>query len=81
MKPALTAEEWNEHADGWTVIALTDTSHGWHHKAAALCLHQQTFGFTWEDVELLEEIATRADFNGHDLVARIAALLSPRQTP
>lgn len=30
---------------------------GSHHAVAALCLHEQPFGFTWEDVEALHELA------------------------
>lgn len=53
---------------------------------AALCLHGQPFGFTWEDVDMVRD----ADVNGYldrsaaerryrDLAERIAALLPPRE--
>jgi hypothetical protein len=55
--------------------------------AAALALHDQPFGFTWEDVDLLRGVA--GDYEGrgglfpagvalNGLGARIAALLPPR---
>jgi hypothetical protein len=48
------------------------------HGAAALCLHGQPFGFTWEDVRLLERLRGRTDEDedaiGH-LTDRIEALL------
>jgi len=56
------------------------------HALAALCLHGQPFGFTWEDVDLLQEAAIKGrsvtdgpdpDFWG--LADRIEALLPPRK--
>ena len=40
--------------------------------AAALALHGQPFGFTWEDVERCRDLGL------NDLADRIAALLPPR---
>lgn len=48
------------------------------HALAALCLHGQPFGFTWEDVRVLRE-----QFHVNllqDLADRIAALLPPEET-
>lgn len=53
IEPALTAEEWARiipsNKDGiWGSGYLTvEDKHG----MAAHCLHDQPFGFTWEDVE------------------------------
>ena len=41
---------------------------------AALALHGQTFGFTWADVDALEECGSAANL----IADRIAALLPPR---
>lgn len=57
-------------------------------KIAALCLHDQAFGFTWEDVDLLcyaaglvEDHESTGDIRAErcaDLADRIGALLAPR---
>lgn len=62
--------------------------------AAALCLHGQPFGFTWEDVDRLREFARDDEANdrvgdqcfgqefqrwARELADRIAALLPPRE--
>ena len=52
------------------------------HGTAALCLHGQTYGFTWEDVETLREIAEVSQFPREvhicaSLANRIEALLPP----
>lgn len=54
------------------------------HKVAALCLHGQPFGFTREDVNLLNAVLTRGPDLGEPeriaaLAARIAALLPPEE--
>ena len=64
------------------------------HALAALALHGQPFGFTWEDVDALRYMAEREIYAdkygeqganaeyGHELnriAGRIAALLPPRQ--
>ena len=43
------------------------------HGLAALCLYGQPFGFTWDDVAMLE------DLDRPDLASRIAALLPPKR--
>ena len=57
MKPALTAEQWvgvippdkdGIWGSGYLVVEEK-------HHMAAVCLHEQSFGFTREDVELLRE--------------------------
>ena len=56
MKPALTREEWEialermKTHDRLDVVWYESKSH---HSCAALCLFEQPFGFTWEDVERL----------------------------
>lgn len=73
--------------DGWeTALPSSDV---WH-ALAALCLHGQPYGFTWEDVDILRREAGFADDehrNGFhpetearllSLADRIAALLPPR---
>lgn len=55
------------------------------HALAALCLHEQPFGFTRNDVRLLNALVCtdRAWMNARkeilDLIARIEALLPPEQ--
>ena len=57
------------------------------HALAALALHGQPFGFTWDDVDDLREIAPGFHHRGDgqverallDLADRIAALLPPRE--
>lgn len=57
------------------------------HAAAALCLHEQAFGFTWDDVDALRRAAEYEEsqwgtrqFEGlGNLADRIAALLPPRE--
>lgn len=54
------------------------------HALAALCLHEQPFGFTWEDVDLLsysdlDEFDVAATGRLNSLADRIAALLPPRK--
>lgn len=63
------------------------------HPLAALCLHGQPFGFTWEDVDAMEAVYRRviaspepfgeqlaaAIERVHDLADRLAALLPPRE--
>lgn len=53
------------------------------HALAALALHGQSFGFTWEDVDALRDAADSPDLTGgwlyEDLADRIAALLPPRE--
>jgi len=59
---ALTAKEWaeiKEEAEVWEYTSLLDAyglvaASDCPHAAAALCLHNQPFGFTWKDVELVQ---------------------------
>lgn len=57
---------------------------------AALALYGQPFGFTWDDVDAVQEAARVVEDSSPDapmideldaLAARIAALLPPRQPP
>ena len=88
IEPALTAEEW---AEGAVIYEnLTDAlGIGRRHSTAALCLHGQPFGFTWEDVAVLRDIAapdigTPLEGDARALTSladRIEALLPPEDTP
>lgn len=91
--PALTAEQWDarfvESQNGYVVDDRTQ------HAIAALCLHGQSFGFRWEDVDALRDWAEwmgrhgpwSVGINGTSYNAefpasiadRIQALLPPRQ--
>lgn len=91
IKPALTAEEWRTFlrnpAETEDLVAklrdevMADSPHG----AAALCLHNQPFGFTRGDVHALHGGAAMADEGGtpgiaddlRDLAELIDALLPP----
>lgn len=92
MKPALTVEEWADPDKfSYSNIACrtVEVAGGWYgHAIAALCLHEQPFGFTREDVTLLREVAAEGDVGGsrgdtemiagfESLIARIEALLPP----
>jgi hypothetical protein len=96
--PALTAEQWAAlELRAVTGDAAVDEDDGYLHTQdvlwvgkerqgiAALALHGQPFGFTWEDVDRLRYIAERVpmervgDDEGLSNIAdRIAALLPPR---
>jgi len=95
MKPALTAEEWAKtmstsdmsHFDRWDMWEnIEDRPHA----IAALCLHEEPFGFTREDVEALRWGADNLCGGSHSvefrmsvacasLANRIEALLSPEE--
>lgn len=70
---------------GWEGVTLfpDDT----HHALAALCLHGQPFGFTWDDVDLIrsmDELISEdrgGPLEASDLADRLAALLPPRDPP
>ena len=51
-------------------------------KTAALCLHDQPFGFTRQDVEALRTMMNISDGTApfHDIADRIEALLPPEPT-
>ncbi len=109
IPPALTPEEWahllspppDDYPDAdaaWIAGQVRSTAsyhvdYGRLHKAAALCLHEQPFGFTQADVAMLLRDADAADEGNaptsddmqctinadayRALAARIAALLPP----
>lgn len=61
VTPALTVEEWRWSKDAAvTLIVEHPNSHETmgRHAAAALCLHDQPFGFTREDVALVRGAAS-----------------------
>ena len=72
---------------------LLDAEDDQRHALAALCLYQQPFGFTREDVQLLKErfandhffnltpAETALSTRWRSLAARLAALLPPEETP
>lgn len=79
------------HKTPWLSVGFGDEEDGHafsaetFHALAALALHGQDFGFTWEDVDTLRSQARwlpasqhRAEFVMSDLADRIAALLPPR---
>lgn len=79
--------------DGIHSIPCDPELAGERHKLAALCLYQQPFGFTQQDVELIRSasVVAHCDDIGFDeeeldrlqresLAARIAALLPPPST-
>jgi len=92
MKPALTKEEWKtflrycKRADagkregGWQKIGFMAPFFPHEpHKLAALCLHNQPFGFTREDVKLLRAFANLCTSDFRNLADRIEALLPPEE--
>lgn len=89
IKPALTAEEWASwhKVDAFERANFIAIREGLtRHSLAALCLYQQSYGFSREDVRLLGLYA--AMFHGdhgeparlQNLAARIEALLPPAET-
>lgn len=89
-KPALTAEEWEAVDSG--ASALADITQDYDaHSAAAVLLHDQPFGFTWEDerglratAKLLRNLGSPYNDNVSKILKladRIAALLPPREQP
>ena len=89
MKPALTAEEWAfclrypDQFVAWTVERMgreiaaraTPIPEARPHMAAALCLHNQPYGFTREDVTWLR--ANKWSDLCQSIANRIEALLPP----
>ena len=89
VEPALTPEEWKEYDKPKLDKDIECATHevGYYtppsrHGLAALALHEQSFGFRWEDVDFLRmdaEDSPRAHAeNLRELADRIAALLPPR---
>ena len=92
IRPALSVAGWKTGRD-LDILTPTEKSEiaevvilpeGDPHALAALALHGQPFGFTWDDVELLRMFGNgdpmphiRQQCN--DLADRIAALLPPRE--
>lgn len=77
----LYGDEVRVYAEGGFRYEIADR-----HKAAALCLHGQTFGFSWEDVDELRLQSRclpgrlwQVSDHYNDLADRIAALLPPRE--
>lgn len=107
IKPALTAEDWASrgmlgNAQVGTARLIGDDLYAdelpfrgrRRHALAALALHGQPFGFTWEDVDALQRVIDDYDPTNFPqpssgvprrvlvlLRARIAALLPPREGP
>ena len=92
VKPALMAEEWDMIQQMDVVICarlprrdlLIDLPEepAARHATAAVALHGQPFGFTWEDVDGLRMVAQSHEAFGsaiEDVADRIAALLPPRE--
>ena len=92
VKPALTAEEWAEaEAGGFffepsTLHKVTTAGPSTilnECQTAALCLHNQPFGFTREDVHVLRCLAANSDgmadwgYHAEEVADRIEALLPP----
>ena len=98
ITPALTPDQWNglHFYSGVPIIhvlfgecehEIPNSFPGARHRIAALCLHAQPFGFTQQDITVIESLyqaAVAAEWcGGHDqpspdsIVARISALLPP----
>ena len=86
LKAALTAEEWKyarnvlKHGGTPSLAAVVvDEKEGIDppHALAALCLHEQPFGFTRGDIRGLRYREQQAPAFWDDLIARISALLPP----
>ena len=79
VKPAMTPEEWAVARDYWGVPSVilgqvgstlangAFVSESNRHALAALCLHEQEFGFTREDVNALQE-AINGGYDGMDMI-------------
>lgn len=90
LRPALTPEEWKQHTpqlDEYMMWAADEAGlfgEGHRAKLAALALHGQAFGFTWDDVDAIHMALRMLQEQGiaapplRMLADRIAALLPPR---
>lgn len=87
---ALTPEEWARYQSYGDLTLPLNTAIGClkggeltRHGLAAVCLHEQPFGFTQDDVDTLERLSwemARGDGNALASISeRIAALLPPEQ--
>ena len=80
VRPALTAEEWSS-ALGWRLDpdswVSTDCAGGSEvenrHSMAAVCLHNQSFGFTRHDVEVLT-YAVGSVYSSMEMSAKLLSL-------
>lgn len=108
LKPALKPEDWASRgvmfgSRGAAVLRGSTLTVGWdsegvsmegreRHALAALALHGQPFGFTWEMVDALREALVRSEGNDHadqwmgergrlafTALENLAALLPPRE--
>jgi hypothetical protein len=94
IKPALTPEEWAHLLAGGVIFGVPYVKGGpkpeqpkafGPHASAALALHDQPFGFTWEDVRRLwnccidERGTDTTQEQLDDIADRIAALLPPEE--
>lgn len=103
IKPALTAEEWRHVAKAavgdYNMAPMIHGVYAYYindgaapqlnrpEALAALCLHGQPFGFTWEDVDVIRAAhplpgePIQESYNPYamwEIADRIAALLPPR---
>ena len=92
IEPALCAGEWARKITPDGAAGIRDDGTIWlapeadetdePHALAALCLYEQEFGFTREDVDVLRGISRCEFAPGHDgldsLADRIEALLPPK---
>ena len=92
IKPALTAEEWAGFlGDITTPVGWLEGGCKWsrgegdgHDGAAAMLLHDQPFGFTWDDVDMLK-MSARTVLGAMEhkallsIADRIEALLPPEE--
>jgi hypothetical protein len=89
IRPAMDEQAWYDLLRGEPAVsrldaAVVEACHAadlTQHALAAACLHGQPFGFTWDDVDLLREASTLAQWRAFTPIAdRIAALLPPRES-
>lgn len=72
MKPALTAEEWTEWREKGWLPTYSELGSKYRHGCAALCLEEQPFGFTREDVEKLRAMASKARESSMDAALKLS---------
>ena len=66
IKPALTPEEWAEWRKRGPNYARTLFAHWATESLAAVLLHGQPFGFTWDDVDRIREgVLVLLRYTGH----------------
>jgi len=90
MKPALTVEEWKDWVKYGDETPAIEQYGNFSHAVAALSLHNQPFGFTREDVEMLRSTLPadtlilgkseeQAKWELQELADRIESLLPPEE--